>query len=461
MKKTQKGKIISLRGQIAEVAFEDSLPKIHDILLFQNGTNHPIKMEVYVSSGPNTFYCLVLGSTNSLFRGALVTNTNEAILFPVGQEMLGRAVNLFGEPLDTLGAIKTKSFLPIHRPVSLSDEILTKSEIFETGIKVIDLFAPLTRGGKMGLFGGAGVGKTLLLSEILHNIVEIKAKNAVSVFAGVGERSREAIELYDVLVKGGALKDTTLVFGSMGEDATTRFLSAFSACTLAEYYRDTLKKEVLFFIDNMFRFAQAGNELSVLTNTIPSEDGYQATLESEMANFHERLISTLKGPITSIEAIYVPADDLLDHGVQSIFPYLDSNVVLSRNVYKEGFLPAVDIVASNSSALDPEIVGQLHYDTAIAAKSLLKKQEDLQRIVSLVGEGELSETDQTIYKRGLKIRNFMTQSFFVATAQKGQLGKFVDRATTVEDVKCIIDGKCDDIPEDKLLFIGSIKEIIH
>ena len=448
------GKILSIRGQVAEVVFEDNLPKIHDILVFES-----VKMEVYVSSGANTFYCFILGNTNSLYRGAVVTNTNEPILFPVGPEMLGRAVNLFGEPLDAFGSVKTTSSMPIHKETSLSSDIPTKSEIMETGIKVIDLFAPLTRGGKMGLFGGAGVGKTLLLSEILHNIVQLKEKKSISVFAGVGERSREAIELYDILGKTKALKDSSIIFGTMGEDAATRFLSAFSAATLAEYYRDSLQKEVLFFIDNVFRFAQAGNELSVLTNTIPSEDGYQATLESEMANFHERLISTSNGYLTSIEAIYVPADDLLDHGVQSIFPYLDSNVVLSRNVYKEGFLPAVDIVASNSSALDPDIVGADHYATAIAAKALLKKGESLERIVSLVGEGELSEEDQITYKRGKKIKNYMTQNFFVASNQSSQIGKFVAREKTVADVKSILEGKFDTTPEEKFLYIGSLSEI--
>lgn len=457
--KSNKGKIVSVKGQIVEVEFNENLPNINDVLIFEDEKGRLVRMEVYSSSGPNTFYCLGLGTVNKLYRGGIVTNTGESILFPVGTEMLGRAVNLFGEPLDSLGDVKTPNFMPIHKSTVLTEEIPTEPEILETGIKVIDIFAPLTRGGKMGLFGGAGVGKTILLSEILHNIVEVKEKNAISVFAGVGERSREAIELYDVLSKGGDLKDTTLIFGSMGEDAAVRFLSAYAACTLAEYYRDVLQKEVLFFIDNVFRLAQAGNELSVLTNTIPSEDGYQATLESEMANFHERLISTSKGVITSVEAIYVPADDLLDHGVQSIFPYLDSNVVLSRNVYKEGFLPAVDIVASNSSALDPDIVGKKHYEITIEAKSLLKKQENLQRIVSLVGEGELSEEDHTIYKRGLKIRNFMTQSFFVATAQKGQLGKFVDREIALEDVKGILDGKYDAIPEEKFLFVGSISDI--
>ncbi len=452
------GKVIGISGQIVEVTFEKDPPNLHDILIFkEDGTQ--IKMEVYSSSGPNTFYCLALGKTENIFRGANVINTGEPILFPVGAEMLSRIVDVFGDPQDLLGAVKTATSMPIHRNVYLTDTSLIKFQVLESGIKVIDLFTPLSKGGKMGLFGGAGVGKTLLLSEILHNIVQIKERKSVSVFAGVGERSREILELYNVLKKSGALSDTTLVFASMGEDAATRFLSVFSACTLAEHYRDVLQKDVLFFIDNAFRFAQAGNELSVLTNAIPSEDGYQSTLESEMANFHERLTTNAKNSITSIEAIYVPADDLLDRAVQSIFPYLDSNVVLSRNLYKRGLLPAVDVVNSNSSVLDPLIVGEEHYNVATNARAILKKTESLERIVSLVGEAELSEEDQITYKRGRKIRNFMTQDFFAASAQKNKAGKFVNLSQTVNDVKAIMEGKYDAILEEKFLYIGSLNEI--
>jgi F-type H+/Na+-transporting ATPase subunit beta len=458
MKNTNIGKVISIKGQIAEIVFIGNEPNINELLIFDDGTKNKIKLEVYASSGRSSFYCLVLGDTKNLYRGAIVTATGEAILFPLTDKLLGRTVNLFGEPLDALGDVTGTLFLPIHKEVSLKDTTLINSDLLETGIKVIDLFTPLTKGGKMGLFGGAGVGKTVLLSEILHNVVQLK-ENSVSVFAGVGERSREAVELYDVLNKSGAIKDSTLIFGTMGEDPATRFLSALSACTLAEFYRDNLQKDVLFFIDNVFRFAQAGNELSVLTNRIPSEDGYQATLESEMANLHERLISNSKGIISSIEAIYVPADDILDHGVQSIFPYLDSNVVLSRNLYKQGLLPAVDIVTSNSSVLDPEIVGEDHYNVATDAKSLLKKGESLERIVSLVGIGELSEEDQSIYKRAKKIRNFMTQNFFAAENQKNKSGKFVSKDSCIADIKSILAGKFDAIPEEKFLFIGNLSEI--
>ena len=283
--------------------------------------------------------------------------------------------------------------------------------------------------------------------------------SSVSVFAGVGERSREGLELYQSLIDSEVIGNSSLIFGPMGENPSIRFLSAFSAVTLAEYFRDVNKKDVLFFIDNVYRFAQAGNEISTLTSGLPSEDGYQATLESEMARFHERLISTSSASISTIEAIYVPADDLLDHGVQSIFPYLDSVVVLSRRLYQEGVLPAIDILASTSASLHPNVVGDLHYETVVNAKSILKKAESLERIVSLVGEAELSGEDQIAYKRARKIRYFMTQNFFVTESQKGQKGSYVSLKSAIEDLKGIIEGKYDSIPEEKFRFIGSVSEI--
>ena len=453
------GKVISIRGQIIQVEFLDEQPSIGDVLtVVGDGLT---KMEVYVSSGKSRYFCIAFGPTEKLKRGAIVTNTGRSISFPVGPEMLGRVLDVFGAPIDFGPAIKPADFHPIRKKVNFSDSIDTKKEFLETGIKVIDLFAPLMRGSKMGLFGGAGVGKTLLLTEILHNVVTLKKEKSASVFAGVGERSREGLELFEVLKGSGAMANSSLIFGPMGENPAIRFLSAFSAITLAEYYRDFLQKEVLFFIDNVYRFAQAGNELSTLTNTIPSEDGYQATLESEMANFHERLISTDKGIISTIEAIYVPADDLLDHAVQAIFPYLDSVVVLSRSAYKEGILPAVDIISSSSGALDPTVVGAKHYKVSIAAKAVLRKAQNLERIVSLVGEGELSGSDLLDYKRAKRIKYYMTQRFFVAEAQKGTSGKYVEAPTTVSDVEAILAGKYDDIPEDKFMFLGGLSEITN
>ncbi len=303
------------------------------------------------------------------------------------------------------------------------------------------------------------MGKTILLTEIIHNVVVLRQSKTVSVFAGVGERSREGHELYETLSSKNVLSSVALVIGAMGENSVIRFLTGYSAVTIAEYFRDNLQKDVLFFIDNIFRFAQAGNELSLLMNSIPSEDGYQATLASEMASFHERLSSVTTSAITTIEAIYVPNDDILDQGVQAIFPYLDATIVLSRSVYQEGHLPAVDILASSASSLNPDVVGQAHFDTALEAQSVIKQAVALERIVSLVGESELSTEDRLIYQRARKIKNFMTQSFFVAENQTGRKGVYVERNSTVEDVAAILAGKYDNVDEQKLLFIGNLKEI--
>ncbi len=452
------GIIIGIKGQVVEVEFRGAKPSLHDILIMESSPD--VKIEVYQSSAPSRFYCLSYGNIRNIKRGDILTNTGSPPMFPVGPGLLNRVVDAFGNPIDTLGAIKSEGRTPIYKTGELGDHVVTERKFLETGIKVMDLFTPVFRGGKVGLFGGAGVGKTLLLTEILHNIVGLAAEKNVSVFAGVGERSREGLELYDALNKSGSIKNSTLVFGSMGENPAIRFLSAFSAVTLAEHYRDIMKKNVLFFIDNVFRYAQAGNELSTLTNTIPSEDGYQATLEAEMAMFHERLTSNTNGMISSLEAIYVPADDLLDHAVQAIYPYLDSIIVLSRHVYQEGILPAVDIISSTSSALSVDVVGQKHYNIALEARALLKEAQGLERIVSLVGEGELPNEDQIVYKRSRRLRNFMTQRFFVADgSNSSSKGKFVPVADTVNDVEAILRGKYDGVPEDKFLFVGSLSDI--
>lgn len=450
------GKVRSVKGQIVEVEFPKRKPSIHDLLFLESEPS--VLLEVYSSSGENSFYCLSLSSTQQIHRGAKVINSGTQLLFPVGKGLLGRVVDIFGNPLDGGEEISSPSFYPVHRRISYLD-VLTKVEVLETGIKAIDIFSPLIKGGKMGLFGGAGVGKTILLTEVLHNIIGKESQKFVSIFAGVGERSREGLELYESLLASKVLENSCLIFGPMGENPAIRFLSAFSAVTLAEYFRDEEKKEILFFIDNLYRFAQAGNELSILTSILPSEDGYQATLEREMAEFHERLLSTKDGSITTIEAVYVPADDILDHGVQSIFPYLDSVVVLSRNLYQEGILPAIDILATSSTSLHPNVVGDLHYEVALKAKSMLKEAESLERIVSLVGEAELSAEDQLVYRRAKKIKNFMTQRFFVAEAQSGQRGVYVPLKTAIEDLNGIVQGKFDHIPDEKFRFIGSVSEI--
>ena len=451
------GKIITVRGQVAEVEFTVSSPAIYNLLVAESDPS--IKLQVYSSSGVNSFYCMILAKAEGLKRGMTIIDTGRSIEIPVGQEVLGRVTNLFGDALDGGETIKAKVQWPIWREAPSYADISTHTQIWETGIKAIDMFSPLLKGGKMGLFGGAGVGKTILLTEMLHNVVTLKKDQNLSVFAGVGERTREGHELYLELKERGILQSTALIFGTMGENAAVRFLTALGGVTLAEYFRDELKKDVLFFIDNVFRYAQAGNELSTIMRTIPSEDGYQATLTSEMAAFHERLVSTSSGAISAVEAVYVPSDDLLDQGVQAIFPYLDSVVTVSRAIYQKGLLPAIDVLASSSSALIPAIVGDLHYQTTIQAQATLKKAESLERMVSLVGEAELSPDNQLLYRRAKKIRNYLTQSFFVAEAQSGKKGQYVPIKTTVQDIADIMAGKHDQVPEDKMLYIGSMAEL--
>ncbi len=451
------GKVVGVKGNIAEVVFEKDSPLINDILIGES--NPSVVLQVYVSSKNETYYCFILSGVENLVRGMKVINTDNPIVFPVGKGMLGRVVDVFGNPLDGKGKILTEEKVPIYHDYSSKITPVSELSVLQTGIKVIDLFCPLMKGGKMGLFGGAGVGKTMLLTEILHNVVGSSGGKSVSVFAGVGERSREGLELYEALQKTNAMHLSTLIFGTMGENPAARFLAAYAAVRLAEHYRDEEKTDVLFFIDNLFRLAQAGNELSTLMNVIPSEDGYQATLESEMGLFHERLVSTETSHVTSIEAIYVPSDDLLDYSVQSIFPYLESIVVLSRTVYQQGLVPSVDILASSSGALHPSTVGEFHYEVAINARNILKKGESLERIVSLVGESELSREDQITYKRAKRIRYYMTQNFFVAETQKGQKGAYVPIETTIKDVNGIIMGKYDKIPEDQFMYIGSVSDL--
>ena len=451
-----KGKIVSIKGQIIEVEFEKSTPSLHDILVFEEDDS--AKMEVYASSSYSTFYCLSLGQNKNLHRGSKVINTRKPITIPVGQQILGRVIDVFGNPQDGKGKISASSQREIFGSSISFDQIQTSSEVLETGIKAIDFFSPIIKGGKVGLFGGAGVGKTVLLTEIVHNIVTLNKDNSVSVFAGVGERVREGQELYESLSRSKVLPQVSLVYGQMGENPAVRFRTAIAGVSLAEYFRDEYGKNVLFFIDNVFRFAQAGYELATLMNTIPSEGGYQSTLTSEMASFHERLVSTRKAAITTMEAIYVPSDDLTDFAVQSIFQYLDSIVILSRSVYQEGILPAIDLLVSTSSALNPEIVGDQHSKTLIETQSLLKKALSLERIVSLIGQSELSYDDQLVYKRSRLLKSYMSQSFFVTENQSGREGKYVKREDTIKDIADILSGKYDDLEPEKLLFIGSMKD---
>lgn len=454
------GKVIAVKGQVIEVSFTGPKPAVHDVLILEN--NPLVKMEVYTSTGPDSYYCLLLTEGFAIARGAGVINTLKPVTIPVGPEVLGRVLDLFGNPRDKGPTIQTKDAWSIYRDTPMYSDISIPKEILATGVKGIDLFCPILKGGKIGLFGGAGVGKTILLTEIIHNIIQMSptgnVQQTISVFAGIGERTREGQELVESLAAGGVLPYASLVFGHMGENPALRFLSGATAVTLAEYFRDVMKKDVLFFADNVFRLAQAGNELSLLMNTIPSEDSYQATLSSEMASFHERLASTNTNAITSIEAIYIPNDDILDQGVQSILPYLDSTIILSRNIYQEGRLPAIDFIASTSSALAPEFVSVEHYKTALQAQSVMKKALSLERIVSLIGENELNSDDQLLYKRSKILRAYFTQSFFTVEKQTGRPGKFVRLETTIKDTQDILNGVYDQLTEDKFMFIGEAKE---
>ncbi|MFC1621845.1 F0F1 ATP synthase subunit beta [Patescibacteria group bacterium] len=451
------GKITGIKDSLVTVEFlSDNKPKIYDILTVDGRPE--MKMQVIKSSSRDSFHCLCLSDVESLYRGLRIRNTGQPLTTPTGEGMLGRIIDIFGNPIDGLGPLEGVSLTSIYKEAPKYRDVPAQKEIVETGIKAVDLFCPLVRGGKAGLFGGSGVGKTMLLTELLHNIVERDTERNVSVFCGVGERTREGHELFGELKKSGVISNVSLIFGSMGENPSIRYLTGMAGVTVAEDFRDK-GKNVLFFMDNIYRFIQAGNELSLLMNTIPSEDGYQATLYSEIANLQERLVSTQKANITTIEAVYLPADDILDQGVQSVFGYLDSSVVMSRDIYQKGIFPAIDLLASGSSALNPKTVSEEHYQIVINTQSILKKAQLLDRIVSLVGESELSVDDKVAYQRAAKIRNFMTQSFFVAAEQTGREGVYVPLKDTLEGVKNILSGKYDKASADKFLFIGGSQDI--
>lgn len=452
------GKVKAILGQIVEVEFAGKeTPKIHDILLLVDDPS--VAMEVYTSSGQKSFFCLLLTGSKKLARGKKVKNTNESLKIPVGAPTLGRAIDVFGCAIDGKGQLAIKDITPIFNDGVEFDNIVAPSEVLETGIKAIDFFSPILKGGKVGLFGGAGVGKTTVLTEIIHNVVILKKNESVSVFSGVGERIREGKELYDTLEESQVLPSVSLIFGQMAENPAVRFRTAFAGATIAEHFRDSMSKDVLFFIDNVFRFAQAGYELATDMNAIPGEGGYQATLYSEMGQLHERLVSSENGSITTIEAVYVPSDDMTDLGVQAVFPYLDSNVVLSRDIYQEGRFPAINLLASTSTALNPDTVGEKHYKTYIEAQALLKKASALERIVSLIGESELSVQDQLIYRRYRLLLNYMTQNFFVMEAQSGHKGAYIKLSDTINDVASILAGDHDATQPEKLMNIGLLSEI--
>ncbi|HSW88844.1 MAG TPA: F0F1 ATP synthase subunit beta [Candidatus Saccharimonadales bacterium] len=452
-----KGTVKSIKGDIVEVEFLEEKPNIHDLVLWEEDPT--VKMEVYSSATDTSFYCLALTSVTQLHRGADIISTLTPLKIPVGPEILGRIIDVFGAPQDGKEILKTTETKSIYAENDNFNEIIAPNEILQTGIKAIDFFSPILKGGKVGLFGGAGVGKTMLLTEIIHNVVILHKENNVSIFAGVGERIREGQELYETLTESDVLQSVSLIYGQMGEKPAIRLRTAIAGVAIAEYFRDIVGKNVLLFLDNVFRYAQAGYELATLMNTIPSEGGYQATLSSEMAQLHERLFSVAKNSLTTCEAIYMPSDDITDYAVQSVFPYLDSSIILSRFIYQEGRFPAIDLLSSTSSALTVDIVGRDHYHALLESQNLLKKAGSLERVASLIGEGELSAPDQLVYKRARILKNYMTQSFFVLENQTGREGVYVPLGETVADVRSILDGKYDDVDSNLLMFCGGLKDI--
>ena len=449
------GKITGILGDVVEINFAHDKPGRHELLtLVEENT---VKLEVYGSSVAGQILALSYTDLTKLYRGAAVVRSFETISVPVGSQMLGRIIDVFGQPHDGKGPIKIKKSKSIYGEPPNFQSIKVSREILETGIKVIDFFTPFLKGGKIGLLGGAGVGKSVILSEFMHNVAVYH--KGISVFAGIGERIREAQEMVEDLTEMNVLPTAALVFGQMDQRPAIRFRTGYTAATIAEHFRDEEDRDVLFFVDNAYRFIQAGNELSTLMNTIPSEDGYQPTLSSDIGVFQERLVSAGNAYITSVEAVYVPADDFSDAGVQSLLPYFDSLVILSREIAEEGRRPAVDIVASTSGLITPAIIGQRHYQVYLEAERILSRFEYLDRIVSIAGEAELSPEDRITYRRAKLLLNYMTQDFFMVRSQIGRKGVYVKRGEVVEDVADIISGKIDDWGYGKLLYISTLKKV--
>jgi len=449
------GTVATIIGDIVGVSFVVAKPNRHELLTLADDPT--VKLEVFSSTPSDIVYCISFTDPAKLYRGAKVVRLYETLSIPVGREMLGRVMDLFGESLDEAGKINSTKKRSIYgRPPNFQSAKITR-ELLETGIKVIDFFTPFLRGGKIGLFGGAGVGKTVILTELMHNVAVFH--KGISVFAGIGERIREAQEMIEILKNNKVLSSVALVFGQMNERPAVRLRTGYAAATLAEYFRDEEDRDILFFVDNAYRYIQAGNELSILLNTIPSEDGYQATLTSDVGLFQERLVPAGKGLITCVEAVYVPADDFTDAGVQSLTPYFDSTLALSRVAAQEGRKPAVDILASTSGLVDPAIIGNKHYETYLEAQGLLSRYTYLSRVVQIAGEEELAPEDKVSYKRAKAILSYMTQYFFTVSDQTGKKGVYVRRQDTVDDIFDILSGRFDDVPTEAFSYIGSIKEV--
>ena len=453
------GKVVQIVGAVVDVRFEkDSLPDLLNAIEIDN-KGEKLVVEVAQHIGDDIVRCIAMGSTDGLVRGIDVVDTGKAISVPVGKETLSRMFNLLGEPVDNLPAPETKERWEIHREPPTYEEQSASNEILETGIKVLDLIAPYLKGGKIGLFGGAGVGKTVLIQELINNVAN--QHGGISVFTGVGERTREGNDLYYEMKESGVIDKTVLVYGQMNEPPGARMRVALSGLTMAEYFRDVEHQDVLLFIDNIFRFTQAGSEVSALLGRMPSAVGYQPTLATEMGQLQERITSTTKGSITSVQAVYVPADDLTDPAPATTFAHLDATTVLSRSISSLGIYPAVDPLESNSRILSPEIVGNEHYQVARQVQSILQRYVELQDIIAIMGMDELSDEDKLTVSRARKIQRFLSQPFSVAEQFTGMKGKYVPIKETIRGFKEIIEGKHDDLPESAFLFVGTIDEAVE
>ncbi len=453
------GKIKQVIGPVVDVEFKGELPPVYTALKTKMPDGRFLTLETEQHLGEGVVRTVAMSSTDGLQRGQEVENTGKPISVPVGKETLGRMINVTGEPVDGKGEMKAKKFYSIHRPAPAFVNQSTKTEVFETGIKVIDLICPFMKGGKVGLFGGAGVGKTVVVMELIRNIAT--EHGGFSVFAGVGERTREGNELWKEMNESGVIDKTALVFGQMNEPPGARARVALTGLSLAEYFRDEGGQDVLFFVDNIFRFTQAGSEVSALLGRIPSAVGYQPTLATEMGQMQERITSTDKGSVTSVQAVYVPADDLTDPAPATTFAHLDSTVVLSRPLTELGIYPAVDPLDSSSTILDPQIVGDEHYNVARQVQKVLQRYKDLQDIIAILGMEELSEEDKLAVARARKIQKFLSQPFFVAETFTGRPGKYVSREETIRGFKMIMAGELDHIPEQAFYMRGTIDEVME
>jgi F-type H+-transporting ATPase subunit beta len=462
--KMNKGRVVSIMGPVVDIEFErGQLPEIFNAIkietVLDNGRQINLTLEVSNHLGDNLVRCIAMSSTDGLVRGLDAIDQGGPISVPVGEATLGRVFNVLGNPIDNAGEVVAEIKNPIHRLAPTFDELSTQAEILETGIKVIDLLAPYAKGGKVGLFGGAGVGKTVTIQELINNIAQ--EHGGISVFAGVGERTREGNDLYHEMTDSGVIKKTAMVFGQMNEPPGARLRVALTGLTMAEYFRDVEGRDTLLFIDNIFRFTQAGSEVSALLGRMPSAVGYQPTLATEMGQLQERITSTKKGSVTSIQAIYVPADDYTDPAPATAFAHLDATTNLERKISEKGIFPAVDPLASSSRLLAPEIVGEEHYNVAQGVKQLLQRYTELQDIIAILGMDELSEDDKVIVARARKVERFLSQPFHVAEQFTGFKGKYVPIKETVRSFKEILDGKHDDLPEAAFLFVGTIEEAVE